>query len=71
MIRSRIIYILLVLACFAFSMIYQSSITAILLVIVLAYPVIAAILTAVELIFIKAEFPEKRLIAEKNTPFEY
>lgn len=71
MIRSRILYILLVLACIAFSMIYRSSITAFLLVIVIAYPVIAAILTAAELIFVKAEFPEKRLVAEKNTPFEY
>lgn len=71
MIRSRILYILLVLVCFAFSMIYQASITAIILVILLAYPVIAAILTAAQLIFVKAEFPEKRLVAEKNTPFEY
>lgn len=71
MIRNRILYILLVMACFAFSMIYKSSITAIILVIVLAYPIIAAILTAAELIFVKAEFPEKRLVAEKSTPFEY
>lgn len=71
MIRSRILYILLVLVCFAFSMIYRSGITAVILVIVLAYPVIAAILTTAELIFVKAEFPEKRLTAEKNTPFEY
>lgn len=71
MIRNRVIYILLAIVCVAFSMLYKSSITTILLVIILAYPIIAAVLTTVELMFVKAEFSEKRLVGDKNTPFEY
>lgn len=71
MIRNRIIYIILALAALAFSMIYTSRVTAVILVIVLAYPVIAAILTSIQLIFVKAEFEGTRVVYEKNAVFEY
>lgn len=71
MIKNRILYGLLAAACIAFSMLYKSSISAVLLIIVLAYPLIAAGLTAVQLIFIKAEFSDNRITVEKNTPFEH
>lgn len=71
MIRNRIIYILLALVCIAFSMIYVSKVTAIIMFVVLLYPVIAAVFTAVQLIFVKTEFEGSRIVAEKNIPFEY
>ena len=71
MIRNRIVYILLVMVCIAFSMIYSSKISAILLFVVLAYPLVAAVLTALQLIFVKAGFEGTRIVAEKNVPFEY
>lgn len=71
MIKNRVLYGLLVVICIAFSMLYKSSITAVLLIIVLAYPIVAAILTAVQLIFVNAEFPDNRITCEKNTAFEY
>lgn len=71
MIRNRIIYIILALAAVAFSMVYTSRVTAIILVIVLAYPIIAAVLTAIQLIFVKAEFEGTRVVYEKNAVFEY
>lgn len=71
MIRNRIVYILLAIVCIAFSMIYTSKITAILMTVVLLYPIVAAILTALQLIFVKAGFEGTRVVAEKNVPFEY
>lgn len=71
MVRNRILYALLVVVCIAFSMIYRASITAVLLAVVVVYPLIAAALAAIELIFVKAEFPERRIVCDKNTPFEY
>lgn len=71
MIRNRIIYILLALLCIAFSMIYTSKVTAVLMFIVLLYPAIAAVLTAVQLRFVKADFEVPRMVAEKNVVFEY
>ena len=71
MARNRIIYILLALVCIAFSMIYMSKITAIIMFVVLSYPIIAAVFTAVQLIFVKASFENSRVVSEKNSPFEY
>ena len=71
MVRNRVIYIILAVVCIAFSMLYTSKVTAILMVIVLLYPAVAAALTAIHLRFLSAEFDEKRITAEKNTPFEY
>ncbi len=71
MIRNRVVYILIALVCIAFSMIYFSKISAILMLIVLLYPVIAAILTSIQLIFVKAGFEGTRVVSEKNVPFEY
>lgn len=71
MVRNRIIYILLALVCVAFSMIYTAKISAIIMLVVLLYPVVAAIFTAIQLIFVKAGFESDRVVAEKNLPFEY
>ena len=71
MIRNRIIYILLVLICIAFSMIYISKVTAIIMFVVLLYPVLAAVVTAVQLLFVNAWFENARVVSEKNIPFEY
>ena len=71
MARNRVVYIVLAVGALAFSMLYKSSSTAILLAVVLLYPVLAAILTAVHLSLLSAEFVEKRITAEKNTRFEY
>lgn len=71
MIRNRVIYIILSVVCIAFSMIYAAKVTAIIMFVVLLYPAIAAILTAVQLIFIKAGFENAHVVAEKNVPFEF
>lgn len=71
MARNRIIYILLALICIAFSMIYMSKVTAIIMFVVLLYPIIAAGFTAIQLIFVKASFESTRVVSEKNFPFEY
>lgn len=71
MIRNRIVYIVLAMVCIAFSMVYSSKISAILMIIVLLYPAIAAILTSIQLIFVKAGFEGTRVVFEKNVPFEY
>lgn len=71
MARNRIVYILLALVCIAFSMIYMSKVTAVIMFVVLIYPVMAAVFTAIQLIFVKASFESARIVSEKNLPFEY
>lgn len=71
MTRNRIIYAVLSVICIAFSMIYAAKVTAIIMLVMLLYPVVAAILTAVHLIFIKAGFENVHIVAEKNVPFEF
>ncbi len=71
MLKNRVLYGLLMVVCIVFSMLYKSSITAVILIIMVAYPFAAAILTAIQLIFVSAEFPDNRIVCEKNTPFEY
>lgn len=70
MARNRILYILLVVGCVIFSMAYTSRISALLLIAVLLYPVIAAMFAFVLLISVKAEFGAKRIVIDKNEPFD-
>lgn len=71
MLLNRIIYGVFLVACVGFSMAYTSSISAILLIIAAAYPVIAAGLTAVQAAFLKADFAENHGTFPKNTPFDF
>ncbi len=71
MLLNRIIYAVFFAACIGFSMAYTSSISAVLLMIAAAYPFIAAGLTAVQLAFLKADFPVRRATFSKNTPFDF
>ena len=71
MARNRTVYILLVLLCIGFSMIYVSRVTAVIMFVVLLYPAAAALLTAIQLIFVKAAFENTHAVFEKNLPFEY
>lgn len=68
--RNRVIYILLIIGCLIFSAMYRSRLTAVLLAAVVGYPVLALLLTAAGLFFIRAEFTEERAIYEKNVPFD-
>lgn len=68
--RNRVIYILTVIACLIFSAVYRSRLSAVLLTAVIGYPLLALLLTAAGLFFIKAEFTEERSIYEKNVPFD-
>lgn len=68
--KNRFLYVLFVLACVVFSAAYQSRIASVLLVVAVAYPLLAAALTAVSLFTLKVEFPEKRCVFEKNESFE-
>ncbi|MBE6888643.1 MAG: DUF58 domain-containing protein [Ruminococcaceae bacterium] len=70
MAKNRFLYVLFVLACVVFSAAYQSRIASVLLVVAVAYPLLAAVLTAVSLFVLKVEFPEKRGVYEKNESFE-
>ncbi len=71
MAKNRVFYFAAVFFAFAFSMLYTSRVSAILLMVVLLYPIAAAALTAVQLAFLKAEFTESRIESEKNTRFEF
>ncbi|MDE7193193.1 MAG: DUF58 domain-containing protein [Oscillospiraceae bacterium] len=68
--RNRVIYVLAVIGCLIFSAVYRSRLSAVLLAAVIGYPVLALLITAAELLFIKAEFTEERAIYEKNVPFD-
>lgn len=70
MARNRVLYALLVVACVVFSMAYTSRISAMLLIAVLLYPVMALIFTLILLVSVKAEFGAKRIVIDKNEPFE-
>lgn len=70
MVRNRILYILLVVGCVIFSMAYTSRLSALLLFAVLLYPVAAIIFALVLLISVKAEFGAKRVVIDKNEPFD-
>ncbi len=71
MLLNRIIYGVFVAACFGFSMAYTGGITAVLLAIAVAYPFAAAGITAVQLAFLKADFPVRHATFSKNTPFDF
>lgn len=70
MAKNRIIYIFSIVACVAFSMAYTSKISVMLLSTMLLYPVLALIFTFVQVLSIKAEFTDNRLIVEKQSRFE-
>ncbi len=71
MLLNRIIYAVFLAACLGFSMAYTSSITAVLLVVAVSYPIAAAGFTAVQLAFLNADFTDRRITVPKNTPFEF
>lgn len=71
MLKNRIFYGVFLAAALAFSMVYTSKISAVILVIVLAYPFAAAGITALQLIFLKAEFTQTRLTLPKNKSFDF
>lgn len=71
MLKNRIIYAIAVSSCFAFSMMYESKISAVMLAAVIIYPFAAALLTAIQLLSLKADFSERRLVCDKCTPFDY
>ncbi len=71
MLKNRIFYGVFLAAALAFSMVYTSRITAVILVIVLAYPIVAAGFTALQLIFLSAEFTQTRLTFPKNKSFDF
>lgn len=68
--KNRFFYVLFFLACLVFSAAYQSRISSILLVVAIAYPIIAAIFTAISLFTLRVGFTEKRSVHEKNEVFE-
>lgn len=71
MLKNRIIYTIVVASCIAFSMIYESRLSAVMLAAVIIYPFAAAMLTALQLISLKACFCENRLVCVKGVPFDY
>ena len=70
MLRNRIIYFFAVLACFIFSIAYVGKLSQILLFVVLFYPVLALVITVIQLFFVKAEFHENRLSVQKEFSFD-
>lgn len=70
MIKNRIIYAFAVLACLGFSMAYTGKVSAIMLFMVAAYPIIALICTAIQAALFRVEFNDKRVVSEKDTSFE-
>ena len=68
--RNRIIYIILLGGCIAFSMAYRSRLSAVLLAVTAAYPFAALALTALSLLFVGADFSEKQTECEKNKRFD-
>ncbi len=71
MVKNRIIYALLAAACLAFSIAYTSKISAVLLIMVLLYPIAAALATVLQLISVYADFDSEQLVFDKNTRFEF
>lgn len=70
MARNRVLYIVAVLCCLAFSMLYKENTSALLLVAVLLYPLLAFGVAFLSLIFIKSDFAEHNILNEKGTRFE-
>lgn len=70
MVKNRIFYALVILACLGFSMAYTSKVSAVLLIMVAAYPVVGAICTLIQAFLFRAEFNDKRVVSEKDTLFE-
>lgn len=70
MTRNRIFYLLFLLGCVIFSAAYRSRISAVLLIAVIIYPLLALILTAVSLLTVSAGFTENRMVYRKNEQFE-
>ena len=70
MARNRVLYILAVLACLAFSMMYKENISAVILAAVVIYPLFAWLTTFVLMKLVKAEFSKGDILAEKGTRFE-
>ena len=70
MAKNRVLYCLAVLASLIFSMCYTSTLSAVLLGTVLIYPVLAAVCTFIQLASVQAGFSEKRVVVDKDTPFE-
>lgn len=70
MARNRVLYILTAVGCVIFSMAYTSRLSAMLLFAVLLYPVIASVFALVLLLSVKAEFATKRIVTDKNEPFD-
>lgn len=69
--KNRTIYALCAAACFIFSIVYQSRISAVLLFAVLGYIPAALLVTFVSLLLIKTGFAEERGVYEKSTPTEF
>lgn len=70
MIRNRVIYAIVALGCVGFSMAYTGKLTQILLLTILAYPVLAFIMAALQLLFVNAEFSAERITAAKDISFD-
>lgn len=70
MAKNRFLYILFVVACVIFSAAYQSRLSAVLLILALVYPLLAAIATLVSLFTLRISFGEKRAVYDKNESFE-
>ncbi len=70
MARNRVLYILAVLICFGFSMAYVGKVSEILLLVVLLYPVLAAVMTAIQLFFVNAYFSFDSAKVPKNMTFD-
>lgn len=70
MARNRVLYILIAVGSVIFSMAYTSKISALLLFAVLLYPVIASVFALTLLLSVKAEFTARRVVIDKNEPFD-
>lgn len=70
MVRNRVLYALLFIAAVVFSMAYQSRVSAVLLVAVSLYPVIAFVLSVISLFTLNIGFGVGRAVHEKNEQFE-
>ena len=70
MARNRVLYIVAVLGCLAFSMLYKENTSALLLAAVLLYPLLSFGVAFLSLFFIKADFVEHSMLNEKGTRFE-
>ncbi len=68
--KNRFFYLLFFLACLTFSAAYQSRISAVLLIVAAAYPIIASVFTVISLFTLRVGFSEKRSVHEKNEVFE-